>query len=304
MTFQFKFLTLLLLNSVALAQTGLPSSPTDPNHPGSEIYNYQMRTYVLNCGDREVDVFAPVGRPGETFPVIVYGHGQALSVASYQATLEHLAKKGVIAIFPSYDDGFFDQDWTRMGADYVNLTACALQKIGAQASANQIVFSGHSKGAYVAGVAAGLAFQNKKSVTPKAVILFEPAGVDASSLAFLSPNTSLTVTFSDADSIVDEGISRSIYENSPSKYKQFISVKSYTTTTTALQADHFWPLTHASLFGGGPVGPLHYYGEWKWLGAAAFDLKAGGPFTNPYLYGNQAADKGVTGLADEIQRSF
>ena len=66
-----------------------------------------------------------------------------------------------------------------------------------------------------------------------------------------------------------------------------------------LPADHMWPLTEKSFFGGGPESALHYYGSWKWLVAAALDLGEGNRYTHPFLYGEPAVDKGIPGETDE-----
>jgi predicted dienelactone hydrolase len=291
---------------VGLALPSLPQPPTDSRNPGSKIYDHNFVQKDFHCGDRTANVFIPIAKhSGESFPVVVYGHGQALGLDSYKETLVHLAKKGIVAIFPSYDSGFFDQDWTRMGSDYVEQTACAIDKLGGVANRDQVVFSGHSKGAYVAGVAAGVAFQKGMAVKPKAVVLFEAAGADPDSLPAIGPETSMTVVFSDHDTVVGEDLSQTIFQKAGSHHRQFIHMSSYTSQASSeLTADHFWPMTQGSLFGGGPESSFHYYGEWKWLGAAAFDLRDGGQFTNPYLYGNQAGDKGIPGFADKIDRTF
>jgi hypothetical protein len=304
-----KLITLCVLfaGSVALALPQLPSAPTNPDHPGSKVYSYGVQQKNINCSGRNVSLFLPVSQDlQESFPVVVYGHGQALGLDSYQGTLEHLAKKGVIAIFPTYDSGFFDQDWIRMGRDYVNLTDCALQNIGTAANPSQVVFSGHSKGAYIASIAAGLSVKESLKVRPQAVVLFEAAGFNSDTLGYIEPSTALTVVFSDRDTIVDKKISDTIFSSAKSEHKQFILMKSYTTaqTATALNADHFWPVTKRSFVGGGPESALHYYGQWKWLIGAAMDLKMGGSNNNTYLYGDQASDKGIPGFTDEITRNF
>ena len=283
----------------------LPGPPVSAANPGSKVYSYSVQGAEISCSGRKVNLFVPTGGSGsEVFPVLVYGHGQALSLENYQATLEHLAKKGIVVIFPAYDTGFFDTNWIRMGTDYVNLAACAMASLGKQVTVDQVVFAGHSKGGYVAGVAAGVAFKNKMSIKPKAVILLEPAGADLDSLRFLDPAVSMTVVFSDHDTIVKESIAQSIYSSAPSTIKQFIGLKSYDQTTPTLTADHFWPLTKSSAFGGGSENALHYYGEWKWLTAAALDVAAGAKFNNPYLYGEEALDKGILNFKDSVQRSF
>ena len=300
-------LPLVFLASSAMAIPDLPAAPTDANHPGSKIYSHNFKQQKVTCAGRDVNLFVPTQiSASEKFPVVVYGHGQALGLSNYQGTLEHLAKKGVIAVFPAYDNGFFDQDWTRMGQDYVSLSACALQQVANVVEMDQVVFAGHSKGAYVASVASGVAFKDSLGLRPRAIVLMEPAGSDAASLPYVDANTSMTVVFSDHDSVVSMDISKTIYGSVKSSHRQFIHFKSYTKSQTSreLLADHFWPLTQGSFFGGGSESAFHYYGEWKWLTAAALDLKAGGKFENPYLYGPQAVDKGVAGFADSVDRNF
>ena len=292
--------SLLALISLAAHADALPSAPIDPQHPGSKIYSYGVTEKDFTCSGREVNVFLPTGGGTRAFPVVVYGHGQALGVENYRATLEHLAKKGVIAIFPTYDSGFFDQDWTRMGRDYSNLAGCAIGQLGAQVSTGNIVFSGHSKGAYVASIAAGLAEKESLPTRARSVVLFEAAGSDAATLSSYDSATALTVVFSDADTTVQRDFSETIYAQAASHRKQFIYFKSY----PSLKADHMWPLTKGTLFGGGPESAFHYYGEWKWLVAAAQDLTSGASVSNPYIYGALAGDKGVSGLADDVRRSF
>lgn len=279
----------------------LPAAPTNPDHPGSKIYTLGFTQKDLTCLGRVVRTFVPNAKTaGESYPVVVYGKGQALDIEHYRETFEHLAKKGVIAIFPKYDTGFFDQNWTRMGRDYVNMTACALQQLGVIADADKVVFAGHSKGAYVASVAAGLSVKESLPIRPRALMTFAAAGSDQATLPFIERTTAVTVVFSDSDSIVSRDISNTIYSTVNSDRKQFILLKSY----PQLKADHFWPLTKASSFGGGPEGPFQYYSHWKWLVAAAEDLKAGGRATHPFVYGPETTDKGVDGLEDEIQRNW
>ncbi len=306
MKFKSLIVSMLILCGSSLG-FGFPGAPSDVNHPGSKVYAYKFQTKKLLCSSREVWVFLPVsGNLNQSYPVVVYGHGQALSLKHYNATLEHLAQKGIAAIFPTYDTGFFDQDWQRMGMDYISLTECAILQSGGAINSEQIVFSGHSKGAYVAAIAAGNAYKKKLSIRPQAVVLFAPAGNDESSLVALDPAVEMTVVYSDSDTIVSKKISETIYVQAPSKIKQFIVIKSYPPNTgRATKADHFWPLTQASLVGGGSEGPLHYYGSWKWLVAAGLDLADHrGNGIQPFLYGNSASDKGVANLKDEINRSW
>jgi acetyl esterase/lipase len=280
----------LLFSVLAFA---FPGAPVEETHPGSKVYRFEVEQKKIRCQKRDVDVFLPKGKSNPS--VVVYGHGQALDASHYKGTLEHLAKKGIAAIHPTYDTGFFDQDWNRMAVDYVNLAKCAVDQFSLDSS--RVVFAGHSKGAYVASIAAGLAYGKNMGLQPKSVVLYAPAGADQPSLPMIAKEVSLTVVHSDKDTVVSKDLSNTIFKKAGSEKKQFIRLKSY----TDFSADHFWPLTKGSFVGGGPEGPLHYYGAWKWLVAAVWELETG---DTEYLYGKSSLDKGVDGLMDEAERSW
>lgn len=295
-------LLLLPLTVLASAVTELPTAPTDPAHPGNKSYLYNFKTETFNCSGRAVSVYLPASaNPGEKFPTVVYGHGQALTTANYEGTFEHLAKKGIAVVYPNYDKGFFDQDWKRMGSDYNAQAACALNKFP-QLNQNAVLYSGHSKGAYVASIAAGQTAP-RSTGAPRAVLLFQTAGVDEATAARIDPAIPLTVIYSDADTIVDRSLSERLLHTATNTHKQLITILSYTTTKPVLRADHMWPLTKGTVFGGGSESALHYYGAWKWLVGAAEDLRDGSKMTNPYIYGALATDKGG-GLNDQLIRSW
>lgn len=241
----------------------------------------------------------------ERVPVVVYGHGQALNLEHYRASLEHLARKGVASIFPIYDKGFFDRDWDRMGQDYASITACALEQLSGKLDAQKVVYSGHSKGALVATVAAGIVGRENLSPAPKAMLIFAPAEAQAEWLRQMPKSMALTVVYSDRDSIIARRVVDEVYREAASERKQFILVKSFSgVTKTDLLADHFWVMTKKAIFGGGPVGSLHYHSAWKWLVASALDLNNETPFAQPYLYGEQATEKGLPGFEDELLRNW
>jgi alpha/beta superfamily hydrolase len=290
----------LAISSSALAQE-LPGAPATAEHPGSKIYSYAVERKDVRCDGREVAVFYPQEVVAQELPLVIYGHGQALGVEHYEQTLRHLAGKGAIAVHPQYDKGFFDQDWDRMGQDFVSVTDCALGQLGLQVKTDQVIFSGHSKGAYVAGVAAGVAVREASKLKANAVILFQPAGIDEISWVLLPRETKVTVVHADQDTIVDRGIAEKLYELAPVERKQLLILKSY---GAKLAAKHFWPLTKKSVFGGTGENAFHYYGSWKWLTAAMWDLQDGDRASMVYLYGDKATDKGLAGFADELRRNF
>ena len=134
-----------------------PAQPTG-NEPGSSVYSNELFHETLTVKGRTVDFFAPKNfqTSGQKLTVVIYGHGQAVQLKSYQDTFEHLAKKGIAVVFPQYDTGFFDQDWRRMAADFVDLTTETLKKYPNSFETSRVIFAGHSKGGYVALVAAGI----------------------------------------------------------------------------------------------------------------------------------------------------
>lgn len=299
-------ITLILLTFLSNTALSGPPAPIDSDHPGSKAYAFEFTVRQMKCLGRDVTIYSPKAiAPSSKFPVVVYGHGQALKLEHYSGTFEHLAKKGVAVIFPIYDKGFFDQDWARMGSDYVAMSLCAI-KSDSKLSIDQVVFSGHSKGAYVASIASGLSARDGLSPMPDATVLFGLAGFNAETAAAISPHTALTIVFSDSEKVVSREYSESLYTSAPSRLKQVIDVKSYPADENggSLIADHFWPQTKSAIFGGRSENALHYYGAWKWLVASAEDLIDGGQATHPHLYGSKAGDKGVTGLNDSIKRNW
>ncbi len=279
-----------------------PDAPTDPAHPGSKVYAYTSTRHKIQCLGRDTDVF--LSSKSTPQALVAFGHGQALDTSHYEGTHVHLAKKGIASVNPPYDTGFFDRNWNRMGSDYAKIIECVADAFPKQIDRSQVIYSGHSKGAYVAQIAAGLAHQQKLASAPKSLVLFNPAGHDAPTLKTIGATTATTVVFSDQDTVVKRADSEAIYNQSASRKRQLITLKSYT-TSPAVEANHFWSLTKSSTFGGGPESALHYYGSWKWMTSAAFDLENGGGFTASHLYGADVVDKGLgPSVRDERLANF
>lgn len=278
-----------------------PASPTDVNHPGNVDYSHQVIRKSVRCLGRDTPVFLSTRKAKQ--PLVAFGHGQALDVGHYEKTHQHLAGKGVASLHPPYDTGFFDRNWKRMGEDYAAIVACVANAFPNEIDSTRIVYSGHSKGAYVAQIAAGFATRVAPSAVPRAVVLFNPAGADQPSLKTIPLDTAMTVVFSDQDTVVEKRFSEEIRKSAGSKMRQMFTLRSYQ-TTPALKADHFWSLTKPSTFGGGNESSFHYYGSWKWLTAAALDLEQTVPFTHGHLYGTLAPNKGLPGVDDGMDRNF
>lgn len=288
--------------SLGAVSAPLPPAPTDSSHPGSLNYTFSLREETFTVNGRKINVFLPQNATNST--VIIYGHGQATPLSGYLETFRHLAKKGVAVVFPEYDSGFFDQEWVRMAQDYLALTRATLSKYSVELDKSKVVFSGHSKGAYIALMAAGLT-SFKDYVRPGSLVLFAPAGYNEDLLKTIDVDVPVTIAHGDSDSIVSESMNKEIYEKLSSKHKQFVNVKSYAMTNPQLKADHFFVLSDSFFFGGKKgISPFHYYGAWKWLLGAAWDLSEGATVSNTYAYGKEAESTGIEGSQHFIIRNW
>jgi acetyl esterase/lipase len=290
------FITASLVALFSVSGWAMPAQPSAPEHPGSSSYSFEVRRADVTINGRKVEVFLP--NSSTPVPVIVFGHGQAIDVTGYSLTFEHLAKKGVAVIHPQYDNGFFDRAWTRMADDFNQLTAAILEKYSSHLDPSQVIYSGHSKGAYVALMAAGAP---TSAVKPAALVLFAPADLNSSYLGRLDRDVPLTIVWGEADTIIQKSVMTQIYNQAPSLRKQFIEVVSYPTRA----ADHYFPQNKKFIFGGHDgVSAYHYFGVWKWLLGAAWDVEKSGGATNPYLYGDESGTTGESGLEHRILRSW
>ncbi len=289
--------TLIIVSGLALffapsafAQSKWPERPRGLDQPGSVDYRNSLFKESFRVNGRTVDFFAPkeARDKKEKIPLIVYGHGQAIGLDGYNQTFEHLARKGVAVSFVQYDSGFFDQDWKRMGADFKTLTQKTLEKYADFLDPEMVIFAGHSKGGYVALVAAGL-----QPVKVASLVLFAPAGFERDLMSQMSSQLPVTIIYGQSDTIIKPEIVKEIYSLLPSRSKQFIAVLDYP-VQPQLKADHFFPLNKKFFFGGRDgLTPFHYHGAWKWLLGAAWDLQEGDKQQNTYLYGDEALTTGL-----------
>ncbi len=297
------FLVLFSLTVFSKLSFANVPKPLDPSHPGSEVYDFQFQEVKRNFMNRSVEIFLPDGEG--PFPVVVFGHGQAITSKSYRDSFIHLARKGVAVIFPMFDTGFFDQEWRRMAADFNQLAFETLKAFPEQLDPSRVIYSGHSKGAYVALVAAGSPSLGQTIQNVSSLVLFVPAGYDREYLQKINPDIPVSIFWGEEDSIVKEPLQREIFSRLPSRFKQFVTVRSYRSTSPTHPADHFYLLSEPFSFGGRKgISPFHYQGAWKWLIGASQDLSADRSLENPYIYGDEASVTGVEGLQHKVERSW
>lgn len=279
----------------------LPGPPIDPLHPGSRIYSRGFVVKKVKLLGRDGELFLPEPvSAGERVPIVVFGHGQAMSGKNYRDTFEHLAKKGIASYSVPFDKGFFDRDFERMGRDYATIVMDLIKSNSTLLDPERLVYSGHSKGAYVALNAAGIANAEGR-IEPRAIVLFSAAGFDLPWLRSIAPEVPITLVVGEEDKIAPLSLSQEIYGSLSSHFKQLIIVRSYRETNPRLSAGHF--LSASSGFGA-RTGPFHFHGVWKWLGGAVADLSEVQRIRDPYLYGEQASSSGVNVLSHSVMRNW
>ncbi len=287
----------LILSFQAFSMENFPK-PQDDAHPGSETTLLDFERFEERFLGRTSVAYLPKRTDGQKAPLLVFGHGQALGEDAYDATLKHLSQKGVAALFVKYDSGFFDQDWRRMASDFNQITRDFLEKYQDRVDKGMIIYSGHSKGGYVALMAAGA--PNNPGVRKS--ILFAPAGFDREYIEALDPNMVVSIVWGGEDTIIKKADQDQIYNLLPVEKKQFITVKSYPDR----EADHYFIQNKKAVFGGGQdgVSVFHYHGVWKWLVGSAWDLEEGGFATSQYVYGDKAIETGSSSFLHEVRRSW
>lgn len=272
----------------------LPSRPVEAENPGSASYRFAaVERKKLTLQGRAVDILQPAG--GATgLPVVIFGHGQAMGFDPYVKLFEHVVRRGAVVVFPMYDTGLFDRDFRRMARDYATLGAAAIRELGATADPAQVIFSGHSKGAYVALNALGYP-EARQALAPRQAVLFAVAGSDREALGQVPAGIPVTFLIGDKDTITPQRLTDEAFAGISARPKQRIVVSSYATTSPTLDADHFYLITGSFLTVRKTEGPLHWYGAWRWLAAAVEDVRAGSRAESSWLWGDRALETGVEG---------
>ncbi len=282
------FATLVLSGSLVWS---LPES-----HPGSDSYDYEYLYKKIEIDGRQVEVFVPHPLPKTDLPLVVFAHGQAQGMKHYKQNFIHLARKGIAVIFPYYDKGFFDRNWERMASDYVSLTQKFIDE-NDFIDEDRVVFSGHSKGAYIALMATGAP---NLRLHLKAGVFFALAGFNESYLTRIDPTMPLTIVWGQEDRISPFSISEEAYQLAASQNKQLVLAKG----REGMRPGHFFVNTKKFLgFGYSNLNDFHYELTWKYLVSAALEQGKSNSYSD-YIYGTRAAESGDEFEDHQILRSF
>lgn len=278
----------------------LPARPTQAQHPGSNNYPYAQVTEIQETVDGRTGVlFLPRSGPAlnRPFPTLAWGHGFMALKLFYRESFLHLARKGVAVLDVPYDTGAGDRDFDRMARDYNHFVAAVVARHPGVLDPHSVVFSGHSNGATVASMAAGLPVLERK-IEAANLIAFEIAGKHVAYLHALNPHLPCTLVVGEDDHDDPVDFSKKVFSEMACK-KQLIIMKTY-----GDEFDHKVTTNHVAVQTFTWLGPntsvLHYYGFWKFMIGAAFDASAGGHATNPWLYGPEASSTGDDELKNTI----
>lgn len=241
----------LVLFIVSLSILAIPDRPTDPNHISSDFYPYELENKNFEIDGRRIDLYLPVAtKEDQKFPVIVFGHGQAIRAIHYHDMFVHLAKKGFAVIHPMYDSGFFDTNWERMANDYNSLTTKVLNSYP-DLNKENITYSGHSKGGHIALFAASV----ETPYPPKSTVVFAPAVFNQEVVERLPQEMRLSVVWGEEDRIIGRQVAQDIFDFASGQDKKLNIVKSY----PDLEADHYFPQTKGTWFGGNNGLTAHHF---------------------------------------------
>jgi acetyl esterase/lipase len=148
---------LLSLTFVSVGSAAAP--PASPRKERSIREALDLR-YHPGKGRQTLDVFSPVGRPGERFPVVVFVHGGTWMYGDknffglYRGVGRFLAKHGVVAVMVNYrlSPGVKHPEHARDVARAFAWTCRKIDSYGGDPT--RIILAGHSAGAHLASLVA------------------------------------------------------------------------------------------------------------------------------------------------------
>lgn len=264
--FRFVSLIISLPVSAVLAADAAPAAPATPptpptqpaTGPGGADYAYaKVGQHSTGQGSNDVIIFWPESpAPAGPLPLVVFTHGWgAMDPVHYQAWINHLVRKGVIVLYPRYQESMRVKPDTfaanavagvRQGLDWL-----AKQKTLPQPDLARVATVGHSAGGVLA---ANLAVELPKAglPAPKAVMSIEPGIthgnertlIPLSDLAKIAPTTLLLVVTGEDDRLVGDKDGRRIFTEStavPAAQKDWLELQSDDHGVPELEATHRAP---------------------------------------------------------------
>lgn len=268
-----------------LALFGILPASTRGGDPETVYPHKGFTSEEFGQGARSYWLFEPDQPKPDRAPVVVFHHGWlAVNPGLYGAWIEHLARSGLVVVFPRYQ-----ADWATRPVEFlpnaVEAVRAALDVLdGApgrvRPDRERFALIGHSAGGNLSAQMAAVAAEEGLP-SPRAVVCIFPGEVVAQqepSFDRIPSKTLLVVAAAEQDVVVGDARARQIYAEAtavPPSRKKFVLYRSDRHTTPALVADHFAPsgmLTNLDT-GEGPfrqiqvsragVDILDRYGFWR-----------------------------------------
>lgn len=261
--------------------------PDDPAHPSSPIYGYGSKRVVKKFKNRNVSIYFPIhhGEKIKNATTIIFGHGKLAPRFTYEKMFRHLNGKGIAVVYPQYEKWALDSRYSRMAKDFADLSQFALETESQYLNDEKLVFSGHSNGAFIALLSAGMP-QSERKINAKSLVLFALPGWREASLKRLDPELNVSIISGDNDKKTPFKLGQKIYEKIKTYRKQHIILKSFNTHDSSFLADHGAARTYS--WTGPRINILHYHGYWQYLSSAALALDNPSSGVAEYLYGSKA----------------
>ena len=206
------------------------------------IGNYSIIFQDSSRSNRDIltEIYYPASSQGHStpaatgqFPIIIFGHGSAISTNTYQNLWQEFVARGYIMIFPETEDGIISNH-QQFGWD-LQFLVTKIQYEGNNSSspiynivANNTALMGHSMGGGALFLAAdSLCFNNNNQL--KTIIGLAPAESFSNGVSSISSagNTTIPalILSGSQDGITPPDIHHlPIYNNLASNYKTFISI--------------------------------------------------------------------------------
>lgn len=303
--------------AAALAVTVTPpTQSTVAGNPGSSVYPFNSFTVTdtTSADGKKIRIWVPTGLSGKR-PLVAFGPGKSLgNPANYQALHEHLAKKGLIVAHIQFEGGFFDTDFVKFGRWFNNAVAKVVSTVSA-VDATQIYYGGHSLGAQVSVIAAGLATGadvGNAILDPRGLLLmsYDNSRGPSNGGDLNNPASGYAVKVGNAvqacilefedDTIAgpSKTYAQALYDKLPCTRKQWVRVRGKNLGSTyALVADHNTPMTGGSApfgIGGTPkLNALDWYMSFKVLAGIPLVNAGIAPSVGDYVYGSRLIEGGV-----------
>lgn len=214
-------LALFVLGAGSAVEAATPPAQPTKGPGGSDYVAAEIAKKAYGAGSGQAFVFRPAGEAAQPRPAVIFLHAPgAVSPKFYGGWIEHLARKGLIVVYPRYELDRGGTKFSAMAEEAVKGAKEALASLaaeGVKVDLGKVAVVGHSGGAIIA---AALAADAADAGLPKPRLVFgampsrpasEPGrGLPMPDLATLDPATVLVTVTGDRDAVAGEAGARTL----------------------------------------------------------------------------------------------